>query len=738
MRLWNRKCSRLAAILFVLAPAAVATVEIQVVSGVESVNPGPDGTLYLFGAGIIATTPGAYLATPTSDSQNFLMHYDPVAGRTLYTTYLNFAPSGISIDAAGAAYLIGQSFDPNFPITPGAFNRNLTGGEEFVVAKLNPAGTAMQFVTLLGGSGHAYGAPAIRGVAIGADGSVLVTGTTCAKNFPVTTGAFLTASANQYGCDAFFSELSPDASTLVYSTYLSASESSSGQSIAVGPDGKVHLAGTTGAADFPTTTGTFSTLAGNEYVLDRVFLAIWDPSAQQFDALSAFGSELNALSFAWSGSRVAIYVYDLGDPLQSTPGAIWPMQQGCVLVLDVSTWQLVYATGLPDETDLAALAIGADGSVTIAGSGTDAIPPSAGAYMLSAGPFVAQFDPTGAHIVLATYFPLEGGTDAFFKAAITPNWIYVSPDLSFYGQPVAVNWSPAIPAIPTPPAPGVNCATLNAFPSVVQQCGTVVPQQILRWDACNSLLPSAQVRSGSPTGPLVGSTTSGGLTIAPGNTTFYLLDPSGNVLATEQTVDQPAFRCNAVPTPQGQLTATPNPVLACAGNPPTGTETSLAGYSLSSQATEIDVNAPGGQEMAYSPTAYISAETGDWVADGTAFFLTPHGSATPLAMDRVYLLPILSCVSGAPPAPAAIQAIPNHIACSSGVPAVLAWNSAGIQPVEILQSSLTGPVAGRFDATSGLLEVNPTATTTYHLAGYVAGVWQDLGNDTVYCGGSPF
>jgi hypothetical protein len=199
-----------------------------------------------------------------------------------YTTNLNFVPSAIAIGADGSAYLAEITHDPQFVITPGAYNRNITGGEELLVAKLNPSGTALQFVTLLGGSGYSYGQGLTRGVAVGRDGAVYVAGTTCSKDFPTTGDAFQSGPQNAdglLGCDAFFSELNADASKLVYSTYLGASQNSLGLSISLGDDGKIHLAGGTHAADFPTTPGTFTLpLAG--VPVERVFLASWDPNSR--------------------------------------------------------------------------------------------------------------------------------------------------------------------------------------------------------------------------------------------------------------------------------------------------------------------------------------------------------------------------------------------------------------------------------------------------------------------------
>ncbi len=231
---------------------------IQIISGVTSIAPGPDGTLYALGRGLISPTPGAYLAAPPA-SHNFLERFDPATGHLLYATYLNFSPSGISIDRTGAAYLIGTPNDAQFAITPGAYDRQIQGGEELVVAKLNPAATAMQYATILGGSGIAWFS-AISGIAFGPDGAAYVTGTTCAKDFPVTPDAFqaVRSSGGDEGCNAFFSALSPDGSQLAYSTYLSGSKDSYGEAIAFGADGRIHLGGSATSADFPTTPGAFA------------------------------------------------------------------------------------------------------------------------------------------------------------------------------------------------------------------------------------------------------------------------------------------------------------------------------------------------------------------------------------------------------------------------------------------------------------------------------------------------
>jgi hypothetical protein len=192
-----RICSRLFPILSLIAHAACAADQIQIVSGGNRLTAGPDGTLFMLGSGQIDATPGAYLTSPPYYTQDFLRRLDPVTGRLLYATYLDFYTYSIFIDAQGAAYLYGISQDPQFSISPGAYDRHITGGEQLVVAKLNPSGTAMEFVTLLGGSGYPYGENVSGGIAAGPDGAVYVVGNTCSKDFPTTPDAFSRFSANR-------------------------------------------------------------------------------------------------------------------------------------------------------------------------------------------------------------------------------------------------------------------------------------------------------------------------------------------------------------------------------------------------------------------------------------------------------------------------------------------------------------------------------------------------------------
>lgn len=106
---------------------------------------------------------------------------DPVLS---YSTYFGGGPNdqgwAVAVDGAGAAYVAGTTFSTRLktPPTPGAFQTNFAGrgrvnGDAFV-AKLNPAGTAYEYVTYLGGRYD----DAAFGIALDAQGNAYVTGYT--------------------------------------------------------------------------------------------------------------------------------------------------------------------------------------------------------------------------------------------------------------------------------------------------------------------------------------------------------------------------------------------------------------------------------------------------------------------------------------------------------------------------------------------------------------------------------
>ncbi len=141
---------------------------------------------------------------------------DPVV--LSYSTYLggNSGESGlgIAVDADGNAYVTGSTGSPNFPTTAGAFQSTFVSNYYAFVTKFNPAGSALAYSTLLGGSGGSSGGS----IAVDSDGNAYVAGTTASVDFPTTAGVFQPVSGG--GNDSFVTKLDSTGSALVFSTYL--------------------------------------------------------------------------------------------------------------------------------------------------------------------------------------------------------------------------------------------------------------------------------------------------------------------------------------------------------------------------------------------------------------------------------------------------------------------------------------------------------------------------------------
>src|SRR4029078_6870630 len=126
----------------------------------------------------------------------------------------------ITGDAQGNAYVAGRTASTNFP-TLNAFQKSYGGGAfDAYVAKFSASGKLLSS-TYLGGSGADAGGQ----IALDTTGNIYYTGTTNSPDFP--TLRPLEASLGRGSCgtpvracyDAYVTKLSPDGSTLIYSTY---------------------------------------------------------------------------------------------------------------------------------------------------------------------------------------------------------------------------------------------------------------------------------------------------------------------------------------------------------------------------------------------------------------------------------------------------------------------------------------------------------------------------------------
>jgi hypothetical protein len=203
---------------------------------------------------------------------------DPVIALD-YSTYFGGTNGGsavaIAVDASGSAYIAGSTTSSDLPISANPIQKFQKGRNAFVT-KFSPDGKSIVYSTYLGGSGifaggggrkpHRIGEHASP-IAVSSDGRACVTGSTFSTDFPVQ-NAFQTSNngATNAAANAFLSVLSPDGSSLLYSTYLGGSGINNGapaiagsgdgaSGIALDGAGAMYVTGGAFSVDFPITSG---------------------------------------------------------------------------------------------------------------------------------------------------------------------------------------------------------------------------------------------------------------------------------------------------------------------------------------------------------------------------------------------------------------------------------------------------------------------------------------------------
>ena len=338
---------------------------------------------------------------------------------------------GIAVDAAGNAYVTGETGSQNFPTTSAAFDRTRNGAFDAFVTKLNAAGSALVYSTYLGATNVEFGSR----IAVDAGGSAYVVGSTSSSDFPTTAGAFDTTANGAF--DVFVTKLNAAGSALAYSTYLGGQGFDSGGGIVLDSAGNAYVTGGTGSIDFPTTPGAFDPLP---------------------DDSAAFVAKLNA-----AGSAL-VFSTALGGT--ASEGA-----NGIVLDAAGNTW----VTGITSSTDFP-VTIGAFDQT----------------FNGVADAFVTALSPDGSALVYSTYLggtQSEGGDDLAIDAG---GDVYVAGhtysidfpttagafDIVFNGD-LMIFWGDAFitklatdtgtstpPSTPPPPAaPGLLAPSNNDSPS---------------------------------------------------------------------------------------------------------------------------------------------------------------------------------------------------------------------------------------------------------------------------------
>jgi N-acetylneuraminic acid mutarotase len=269
------------------------------------------------------------------------------------------------------------------------------------------------YSTYLGG----YYGDSAASIALDAAGNMYIAGSTTSTDFPIAGNPFQPVAGGQY--DAFVSKLSPDGSTLIYSTFLGGAGEFDGGDfgdyVAVDATGNATVGGFTDANDFPTTPGAFQTAFGGT---GDLFIA----------KLNATGSDLIFGSY-WGGGAVEEPYGFATDAAGNTyfTGYFYPGIDSAAFVAALSpngANEVVYRELggiIPGPGDQNAnstgegITIDAAGNIYVTGYTRAAdFPTTPGAYRTSIfrfeDGFITKFSPMGQTMLYSTFIP-GGGSD---------------------------------------------------------------------------------------------------------------------------------------------------------------------------------------------------------------------------------------------------------------------------------------------------------------------------------------
>jgi hypothetical protein len=448
----------------------------------------------------------------------FVDKINPTGSALVYSAYPGASVgSGIAVDSAGNAYVTGWT-GAGLPTTPGAFQTTYGGGTfDAFVTKLNPSGSALVYSTYLGGPNEDLG----FGIAVDGAGNAYITGAAEA-GFPLMNPLQPYDRGSSY--TAFVTKVNPTGSALVYSTFFGGSVYDFGYGIAADSAGNTYVTGIAYSSDFPVTPGAFQTTFGGYY---DAFVAKFNPAGSALVYSSYLGGSDSDIGYGIAADSAGD-AYVIGGTssanFPTTPGAFQTTYGGngdaFVTEFNPTGSALVYSTYLGGSSGDGGSGIAVDSAgnayVTGGTSSTDfpTMNPLQPTLAGSGDAFVSEFNSTGSALVYSTYLGGSGGSSGSGIAVDSSSSAYVtgSAGTAFPVTPGAFQTSGGYGFV-------AKIGNSNTTTSLVSSLNPSVFAQAVTFTAAVS------AASGTPTGAVIfydGSTVLGSATLASGSASISL------------------------------------------------------------------------------------------------------------------------------------------------------------------------------------------------------------------------
>jgi hypothetical protein len=346
--------------------------------------------------------------------------------------------NAIVLDGNGTAYITGGTDSPAFPVTPGAYNQGPPAYPETIAFVMKfPSVGSLAYSSLIGNvfpppEDSGYGFIGISGIAVDTAGSAYITGS-AGTLWPTTPGAYQTQIPGTTPWTApFVTKLSPDASSLTYSTFLGPSGQASG--ITVDGNGEAIVSGFSAPSGFPTTGNAYEpsipagaccpsylskfSADGSQLLYSTFFYG--NLSFPPTGWTNITGLTLDSVGNLWIAGNTSDVQLPLQHPIQSVPGPLFfPAYSGFLSQFDPTGTQLMFSTYFGAPVGGMAMngpAIDGQGKVHIAGTVDYQLYTSPGVYLGSVAPnsdyaygFAAAIDPSVASPAMCVAYPWNQG-----------------------------------------------------------------------------------------------------------------------------------------------------------------------------------------------------------------------------------------------------------------------------------------------------------------------------------------